>query len=118
MRSALPREFRRVESTHVAHVSSTVGLCVRIDDLAIEPRARDTEPVPMPHHRRRVHCEDDNIAAARPTHERNYTVIGIVEIDPLKTFVGIVTLPKRWLSLVNIIEMLHQPPHAVMTRPA
>ena len=62
MRAPLPRKILGLEATHVSDVAAAVGFCVGVNDLAIEARAGDAEPVTLPHQRRRVHRKHDHLA--------------------------------------------------------
>src|ERR1039457_2860620 len=116
MRAALPGEILSLEATHVADVTAAVGFRVGVNDFAVETRAGNAEPVTLSHQRRRIHREDDHITCARSPHERNNAVIRIMEINPLETFVGVVEFPKRGLGLVDVVQMLHEPTQAIVTR--
>src|SRR5213075_567885 len=116
MRSALPREIFGFEAAHVADVGTAVGFGVGVDDLAIKAGLRDAEAVAVAYDWRRVHGEDDDALVARPTHESDDAVLGIVEIDPLEPFVSIVAVPERRLVFVNVVEMLNEPAQTVVLR--
>ena len=101
----------------VADVAPAVGFAVGIDDLADKTRFRHAQPIVVAHHRRRVDHENDQLALPRfPARSRDHAVVRIVEIDPLKSFVGVVQIPERGFVSVNVIQMLHQPAQSVVAR--
>ena len=77
----------------IAKVAAAVGLGVGIDDLAPEFAFGNAEAVIMMHHRRSIYHERDHVAVARFSQERYYAVVGIVKIDPVKPFIGVVLVP-------------------------
>ena len=116
MRSPLPSRLFRFEPAHIPNIPAPIGLGIGIDDLAIKPRTRYTEPISMTHHWGRIHRENDNLAGPpRAADEGNDTVIGIMKIDSLETFIGVIKLPECRLSLINVIKMLHQPSQSIVT---
>src|SRR5947207_10287655 len=115
MRAALPWEILSLETTHVADVTAAVGFRVGIDNFAVETGAGNAEPVALPHQRRRIHREDDDVASARSPHKRDDAVIRIVEINPLEAFVRVVEFPESGLGLVDVVQMLYEPPQAIVT---
>src|SRR5437867_12250241 len=116
MLAAHPGNLLGLYAAKIPYIASAIGFGIGVDELTIETRLGNAEPVIVTHHRRCVHHEGDHVAIARFSEERDDTVIGIVKIDPIKTFVRIVELPKRWLVLVSVIQMLDKPAQTVMSR--
>src|SRR2546423_171372 len=113
---ALPRKTFGLEPAHVADVGAAIGFSVGVDDLAIKTGNGNAETIAGTPNRSRIHGEDNDAAAARTAHECNDAVFGIVKIDPLEAFVGIVTIPEGGLVFVDVVEMLDEPPEAIVLR--
>ena len=111
-----PLSIFALDTAKIANVAAAVSFSVGVDDLTIEPGARNAETIIVTHDRRRVHDEDNQFAFARFSNKRDNAVIGIVKIDPLEAVVGIVLLPKRRFAFVNVIQMLDEPTQAIMLR--
>jgi len=92
-----------LDAAEISYVAAAVRFSIGVDDFAIEAGLGDAQPVIVAHHRRCVHHKRDGVAVARFSQERDDAVIGIVKIDPIKSLIGIVELPKCWFAFVNII---------------
>src|SRR5437762_7562584 len=77
----------------IANIAAAIGLGVGVDDLSPESALGNAEAVIVMHHRRSVYYERDHVAVARFSQERYYAVVGIVKIDPVKPFIGVVLVP-------------------------
>src|SRR6266581_713975 len=91
--AAHPLSIFALQTSVIANVAAAVRLGVGVDDLAPESGLGNTEPIIMMHHRRGVYYERDHVAGTRFSQECHYAVVGIVKIDPVKTFVGVVLVP-------------------------
>src|ERR1700741_5579021 len=118
MFAAHPFESFAVDAAEISYVTPAIRFAIGVDQLAIKAGLGNAQTIVITHHWRRIHHEGDDVAIARFSQERNNAVISVVKIDPIKSFVRIIELPKRWLVLVNVIQMLHQPAHAIVTRKA
>ena len=116
MFAAHPGNVLGLDAAEISYVAAAVRFSIRVDELTIEAGLGNAQAVVVTHHGRCVHHECDDVAVARFSQERDDAVIGVVKIDPIKSFVGIVELPERWLVFVNVIQMLHQPAQAIVPR--
>src|SRR6266404_9626549 len=113
-----PLSHFALDAAEISYIAAAVGFGVGVDELTIEAGLGDAQTIVVTYDRRRIHHKRDDVVIARFSQERDDTVIGVVKIDPIKSFVGIIELPKRWLVLVNVIQMLLQPAHAIVSRKA
>src|SRR5256886_2681592 len=88
-----PLSIFALDTAKIANVAAAISFSVGVDDLTIEPGARNAEAIIVTNNRRRVHDEDNHFAFARFSNKRDHAVIGIVKIDPLEAVIGIVLLP-------------------------
>src|SRR5215475_4479914 len=99
-----PGNILSLNATEISDVAPAVRFAIRIDKLAIETGFGNAEAVIVTDHGCRVHDKHDDVAFARSSEERDHTVVGVVQIDPIKSFISIVELPKGWLAFVNVIQ--------------
>src|SRR6266700_2912076 len=104
MFSAHPGNILGLNPAEISYVAAAICFSVGVDELTIETRLGNAEAVIVAHHWRCVHHKRDYIALARFSQERNDAVISIVKIDPIKSLVCIIELPKRRLAFVNVIQ--------------
>src|SRR5437763_8913409 len=115
MFAAHPFSSFAVDAAEISYIASAIRFGVGVNELKIEAGLGNAQTIVVTYDGRRIHHEGDYVALARFSQERHDAVIGVVEIDPIESFVHIVELPERWLALVNVIQMLHQPTHAIVS---
>src|SRR6266403_1124599 len=98
----------------VSDVAPAICLGIGVDDLTPDSRLGHNEPVIVAYLRCGVHYERNHLALARFAQKRNDAVIRVVKIDPIKTFIGVVELPKRRFAFVDVVQMLRQPAYSVV----
>ena len=101
--AAHPGNILGLDAAKIPYIAAAIRFCIGIDELAIETGFGDAETVIVAHHGGCVHHEGDYVPIARFSQERNDAVIGIMKIDPIKSFVGIIELPQRRFAFVNLI---------------
>src|ERR1043166_7998751 len=110
MFARLPGVLFAPNTSVISDVTTTVGCPIRIDYFTVVPGIRYSEPVVVANHRCRVDHKNYDFALLRFAQERNHALIRIMEVDPFETFVGIVQVPKRRFTSINVIKMLNQTP--------
>src|SRR6266404_9856330 len=109
-----PRDILAADAAVVSDVAAAIRLGIGVDDLTPESGLGHTELVIVAHLRRGVHYERNHLALAGFAQKRNDTVLRVVKIDPIKTFIGVVELPERRFAFVNVVQMLRQSAYSVV----
>src|SRR5437763_13911589 len=100
MLPALPGLIRGCNTAEISHVAATVGFGVGIDDFAVIAGSGGSDVILVTHYRRSIYDEDDHLTLARLAHPRDHAVFSVVKINPLESFVSIVLVPQRRLTLI------------------
>src|SRR5205823_1330877 len=114
--AALPWLIRSGNPAQIPHVAATVGFGVGVNDLAIKTGPRNADVILITHYRRGIYDENDHLAFARFPEPSDHAVFGIVKINPLESFVGVVQVPQRRLAFIQVIKMLDQTAYSIVQR--
>src|SRR6516164_6557611 len=114
MGSPLPRDGIRVDTSVVAHVASTVDAGVGVQNFFVPPFSRRSNSIEIPRNRSRIYHKQNGRAVFCLANKAEHAVVGIVEINPFKTKVGVVVLPESGFALIKVIQMLDQFSQTVM----
>src|SRR5437660_2233921 len=107
-----------LDAAEISYIAAAVGFGVGVDELTIEAGLGDAQTIVVTYDRRPIHHKRDDVVIARFSQERDNTVIGVVKIDPIKSFVDVVELPQRRLALVSVVQMLDESAQTVVLRKA
>lgn len=97
-----------MNATIVSHIGTPIGGGIRVEDFLVESGRIHANAVSLTDNWGRIDNENDRRSRAGFSHERPDRVVGIVEIDPLKTFITIITLVEGRLVSVEPVEVLNQ----------
>src|SRR6516164_11530810 len=100
MGAALPRDWIRVDTSVVAHVAPTVNACVRIQNFLVPSFSRCSNSIEITRNRRCVYHKQKGGAVFRLANKAEHAVVGVVEINPFETKIGVVVLPESGLALI------------------
>src|SRR6516225_10143274 len=114
MGPALPRDWIGVDTSVVAHVTPAVDACVSVQNFLVPPFSRRSNSIEMPWNWRCVYHKQKGGAVFCLANKAEHAVVGVVEIDPFKTKVGVVVLPESRLALIQVIQVLYQFSQTVM----
>ena len=114
MALTLPGNGIRVDAAEIADIAAAIRFGVRIQDLFVPPFANSSNPISVTRDWGSVDDEDQDWAILRLTDISDNAVIGVVEIDPFKSFVRIIQLPQCRLVFVKVIQVLDETPQAVV----
>src|SRR5438094_105190 len=102
MLPALPGLIGSGNPAEIPHVSAAVGLGIGIDDFPVIACPGRANVILVTHYRSCIYDKDDHLALARLPHPDENAVFGVVKINPLESFVGIVQVPQGRLALTLI----------------
>src|SRR5262250_1746020 len=105
MGSALPRDRIRVDSSVVAHVASTVDACVSVQNLLVPSFGRRSNSIKIARNRSRIYHKQNGRAVFCLANKAQHAVVGVVEVNPFKTKIGVVVLPESRLALIKVIQV-------------
>src|SRR6516225_3468970 len=108
MGSALPRDRIRVDTSIVAHIASAVDARVSVQNFFVPPFSRRSNSIEIPRNRSRIYHKQNGRAVFCLANKAEHAVVGVVEINPFKTKVGVVVLPESGLALIHVIQVLYQ----------
>ena len=101
--------FIRWLAAHVAEVAAAITGCVGVEDLLVEARQRNTDPVmgmalwcEVGHHHK------PGATAAFTPHETDHGMTVVIAINPLESELVEVVAPEGRLSFVQRVEVIHQ----------
>lgn len=78
--------FHRMGAASIAHVAAAVADAIRIEEFSIPPSVRDPDTVAISGDRREVADTDDRLSwLSGFAKVRNHGVVGVAEVDPLKS---------------------------------
>lgn len=103
-----------IHASVVSYIGTPIGGGVRIEDFLVESGRIHANAVSFTHDRSRIDDENDRRSRAGFSHERPDRIVGIVEIDPLKPFITIITFVEGRLVGVEPVEVLDQAAEAIV----
>src|SRR5215472_14610361 len=106
MGSALPGDWIRMDTAVVAHVAPAVDARVSVQNFLIPSFSRRSNAIEMPRNRSRIYRKQNGRAVFCLAKKGEHAVVGVVEIDPFKTEVGVVVLPESRLTLIQMVQVL------------
>ena len=104
----LPGGGLGVLTAEIADVTAPVGFGVRIQDFFVPTFSGGSDPISVTRNRGSVDGENEDRAILGFTKISNDAALGVMEIDPVKTFVRIIQLPQCRLSLIEVIQVLDE----------
>src|ERR1700749_2208293 len=104
----LPGDGIRVDTAEVTDVTAAVRFCIRIQDFFVPTFTGGSDPISVTRNRGSVDGENEDRAILGFTKITNDAALGVMEIDPVKTFVRIIQLPQCRLSLIEVIQVLDE----------
>src|SRR6516164_3447406 len=116
MGSALPRDRIRVDTSIVAHIASAVDARVSVQNFLVPPFSRRSNSIEIPRNRSRIYHKQNGRAVFCLANKAEHAVVGVVEINPFETKIGVVILPESRLALIQVIQVLYQFSQTVMER--
>src|SRR5260221_2345095 len=105
MAATLPGNRVGVHSTIVTNIPASISLGIGIDHFFVPAFAWNADAVTVPRDRRCIDQEYEHRRIFAFAQKDYHAALGIVEVDPFKTFIGIVLLPESRLGLVHIALM-------------
>jgi len=114
--AALPGEGVGGDTVLVTDIAASVSFGIGIEDFAVKARLRHPDAVTGADHGSGVHGEDETWAIGGFAQEGDDAVVGVVEIDPLETIVGVIEFVEGRVFLVDLVKMLDQPAEARVQR--
>ena len=114
MGTPLPGDRIGVHPAVVSDVAAAVNPGIGVQDFFVPTFPGSADTIELSHDRGGIHHQHHDRARFRFSHKRQNAVVGIVKIDPIKSEITVVILPKCRLGLVKIIEMLDQPSDAIV----
>src|ERR1700688_549247 len=108
MRASLPRDGIGVCASPITKIAASVNSSVGVQDLFVPTVSRRSDTVSMSGNRGRVDGEQQGGTGSPLADECENAVVGVVQIDPLKSSITIIILGKRRFALVKEIKMLDQ----------
>ena len=72
----------------IAHIASRVELGIGVEYLFVESTFRQAETIILPYDRRKVTCDDDEVAGVLGTSEVDeHAVVVVVTVDPFEALI-------------------------------
>src|SRR6201987_3110605 len=114
MGSDLPRGRLRVNTSLVAYVAPAVDARVSVQNFLVPPFSRRSNSIEIPRNRGRIYHKQNGRAVFCLANKAEHAVVGVVEINPFETKIGVVVLPESRLALIQVIQVLYQFSQTVM----
>lgn len=99
----------RVNTAAITHIAAAVSDPIGVDDLLIPPRFRDADAVMVARHWREVaQADDDSLRTVCLSKVGDDGVVGVAEINPLKSAPVKVDLVQRRLLAIDSVQVADQ----------
>ena len=85
MRSAMTGDFLGLYPSAIAHAAAAIDLRIAIEHLAIGPGFRQSEPIGLPGHGRKIAGEDQRLLPLGTAQKGDDAVLRIQTVDPLES---------------------------------
>ena len=105
----MPREGFRLLPSEIAHIAPSVDPGIAVEELPVEARFGDADPVAVPWHWGEIEDEDEEIFSVPGPSDKGHDALFIItEVDPFETFASEIQFVEGRLSLVYGVEVFDE----------